>query len=75
MAAKAALRVAEMCDFTRMTDVGIVGKVDNDALRQAVNRGSSTKMAHLRKTAAVNFDFLKSPPIKIERVDTTQSAG
>ena len=46
------------------------GWVDNYSLRLAVERGSSQKLAHLRKSGGVNLNFLAKRGIEMRRVDT-----
>ena len=50
----------------------LIGTADNDSFRLAVERGSSTKLGHLRKTAEVNFNFLTVTQIPLGRVDTSE---
>ncbi len=70
---KALIRVKQMCDFTRIHDTSVSGRTDNEAVRLAVARGCSIKLCHLRKTAGVNFSFMKATGIPLERIDTTKS--
>ena len=53
----------------------LIGTADNESLRLAVERGSSTKLGHLRKTAEVNFNFLTATQIPLGRVDTSESSA
>ena len=51
----------------------LIETADNDSLRLAVERGSSTNLGHLRKTAEVNFNFLTVTQIPLGRVDTSEN--
>jgi hypothetical protein len=57
-ASKAAVILAAMVERTRVTRVRIVGRVDNDSLRLAAQRGSSSKLAALGRQGDVNFKFM-----------------
>ena len=72
-AVKTGIRIAEMLEFSRIGHPKIIGRTDNDSLRLAVERGSSTKFGDLRKTAEVNFSFLKITQIPLGRVDTSEN--
>lgn len=56
---KLALRLAVILEDLRLTSLKLQGFVDNDSLRLALQRGSSSRMGHLRKTASLNFRLLK----------------
>ena len=72
-AAKATLRVKEALDACRLKPVPCDGQVDNDALRLAVQRGSSAKLGHLRVHAETCFRLLAQVPISLHRVGTTEN--
>lgn len=57
--ARAALRFAAILEDLRVGPLGVDGYFDNDSLRLAVQRGTNSKMGHLRKTASLNFRLLK----------------
>ena len=65
-------RIAEMLKFSQIRHSEIIARTDNDSLWLAVERGSSRKLVHLRKTAEVNFNFLKMTQTPLRRVDTTR---
>ena len=71
-AVKAGTRSADMLEFSRIRHPEIIGRTDNDSLQLAVQRGSSTKLRLLRRTAEVNFNFLKMTQIPLGRVDTSE---
>ena len=72
-AAKATLRVKGALDACRLRLVRCDGHVDNDALRMAVSRGSSTKLGHLRVHADTCFRFLAQLPISLHTASTTEN--
>eukprot|EP00974_Lingulodinium_polyedra_P080507 7798883-Lingulodinium_polyedra.AAC.1 len=72
-AAKCAMRIAAMLEYCVMVPPTIRGLVDNDAVRLAVERGSSAKMSHMKKHAEVCFSFLNQCGIKLQRVDTSEN--
>ena len=72
-AAKAALRFQGLLNACRVTEIAAQGHVDNDATRIAVGRGSSAKLAHMRKHAEVCLQFLQQCGVPIKRVDTTDN--
>ena len=74
-AAKSALRLQGLISCCRMTCLEAVGRVDNDAVRLAVARGSSQKLGHMRKHADVNLQFLHQCGVKVTRVDTTDNVA
>ena len=72
-AAKAMLRVKGALDAYRLKPVPCDGYVDNDALRLAVQRGSSAKLGHLRVHAGTCFRLLAQLPISLHRVGTAEN--
>ena len=74
-AAKEMLCVKGALDACRLKPVLCVGYVDNDALRMAVNRGSSAKLVHLRAHTDTCFRFLAQLPISRHRLSTTENAA
>ena len=46
-------------EFSRTRHPDIIGSTDNDSLRLAVERGSSTNLGHLRKNGRAKFQFLE----------------
>ena len=72
-AAKTTLRVAAAVEATRLTPICCEGLLDNDAVRTAVDRGYSGKMAHLNKYAEVGFGILRDSGIKLARIDTSEN--
>ena len=74
-AVNAGIRVAEMLEFSQKRHPEITGRTDNDSLRLAAERGSSTKFGHLRKAAEVTFNCLKMTQIPMGRVDTSENCA
>ena len=56
--AKNAIRLAAMVEYTRPNPVEIVGRLDNQAVEQAIRKGYSQKLGHLKKHAEVSLLFL-----------------
>lgn len=67
------MRVAAIIEHFRVTPLRVVGLVDNDSCRLAVDRDSSQKMAHLNRTAGLSYAFLKSLGIGPKRVEGLQN--
>ena len=67
------LRVKGGQDACRLKPMPCDGRVDSDALRLAVGRGSSAKLGHLRVHAKTCFRFLAQIPITLHRVSTTEN--
>ena len=59
-----------MIDQARQNPIKIIMLCDNEAVRHAVQRGHSHKLAHMRKGAKASLLFLQGADITIERVDT-----
>ena len=58
LAVKAGIGIAEMLEFRRISQLQILGRPDNDSSWLS-NAGRSMTFGSLRKTAEVNFKFLK----------------
>ena len=71
-AARAMLRVKGALDACRLKPVSCYGYVDNDALRLAVQRGSSAKLGHLRVHAGTCFFFLAQHLVMKSIIKTLQ---
>ena len=66
---RAGIRIAEMLEFSWIRQPEILGRADNDSLRLAVERGSSTNLGQMRNTAEVNIKVLEDDP------DTVGTSG
>jgi len=67
-AAKAGISLAAVVEATRRRPIEVLGLVDAEALRLAVKRGSSTKMAHLRRSAGLSLAWLHDCGIVLNHV-------
>jgi hypothetical protein len=74
-AAKAAICVAAVLEATRKRSALIEGKVDAEALRLAVARGASSKMAHLRRSAGLSLSWLHDCGILLSRVPGAENVS
>jgi len=72
-ATKNAMRLAVMIEQARTGPLKITILVDNEAVRHAVTRGHSHKLAHMRKHASVSLLFLQKAGVTIERVNTKEN--
>lgn len=72
-AIKAVQRLRGVVDSCRFTPVKARGFVDNDSVRIAVERGSSLKLAHMRKHAEVSLTFVQESEVSMHRVDTSDN--
>ena len=57
--ARSMVKLGAMMERTRATRVQMIGRVDNDALRLAVERRSSNRLGILSRQGDVGFKFLK----------------
>lgn len=75
MAAKAGIRCAAILECLRRTEVYVEGHCDADALRLAVERGSSQQMGHLRRYAEASFQFLQECGIPLRHIPGTENVA
>ena len=57
-ATKSAIKLAAMVEYTRPQPVAIKGHIDNQAIDQAIKKGFSQKLGHLKKHAEVSLRLL-----------------
>ena len=73
--AKAGIKLAAMMEHTRSKPVTIIGKIDNQALQQAIAKAHSKGMGHLKKHAEVSFRFLKECGIQMKHCKSSENTA
>ena len=72
-ATKGAIKLAAMVEYTRAKPVEIIGLIDSQAVEQAINKGYSQKLGHLRKHAEVSLRLLHESGVKPRHTPGTEN--